>query len=179
MIRSIHTATMILALGAAGALAHDYTIHYQHYLVVAAPASAQGQAVVAVRARIGVLATPMQLPGQKFPPHPWNPYWAGEKTLDLAAQGDHFFGKESLAVTEMPPGHRMGPVMVQLTLTLADGSVLTLRETSARCLRTANTSSYEDFHRAAADEGRRFAATQDATETGYATVSVYRRGFDD
>jgi len=176
MIRKLLTLGLALAVGSGVALAHDYTINYTHLLKVAVPATAQDKPVVAATAKVGVLAMQSFLPGYPHPTTPFTPYWAGEKTITLAKQGDHFFGKVRLDAIEQPPGPRMGPVMVQVTLQFADGDKLVLRDECASVDAQHNTSTYEDFNSALAKELQRFNATTDAAKTSVATVSVYRRG---
>jgi hypothetical protein len=179
MLRKLLVVTgLALALGAGTAAAHDYTIHYTHLAALAVPAVAQDKDVVGVTARVGVLATANFLPGMPHQHYPVTPFWAGERKLSLAKAGDHFFAKVQLNATEMPPGPRMGPVMVQFTLSFADGSTLVLREDVLKVSRQHNTSSYDDYNRDLAAEMKIFNETVDATTCSVATVSVYRRGPD-
>ena len=177
MLRKLLVVTgLALALGAGTAAASDYTIHYTHLGVLAVPAVAQDKDVAAVTARVGVLATANFLPGHPQPHYPVTPYWAGERKLSLTKAGDHFFAKVQLNATEQSFGPRMGPVMVQFTLTFADGSTLVLREDILKVSRQYNTSSYEDYNRDLAAEMKTFNGTTDASVCSVATVSVYRRG---
>lgn len=167
------TAALLLSFGVAQA--HDYTLHYSHFARLAMSAEAQGKAVVAVNARVGIMATKLHLPGEPW--MPWKPFWAAEKTVALENMGDHFFAKTRLDAIQAPGGYTMGAVMVQYSLTFEDGSTLSLRETSLRAEATHNTSSSNDYNEALALEGRRFNETTDATEGSVASVSWFYSGF--
>ncbi len=176
MLRKLLVIGVAMALSMGTAYAHDYTITYTHLLKVVAPATAQGKTVVKATANVGVLAMQQFLPGYPKPSYPVKPYWAAKKTIELAKTGQHFFGKHKLNVTEMPPGPRMGPVMVELNLTFADGETLTVRAEAAKVGAQHNTSTYDAYNSALAEELAKYNKTTDAKETSVATISVYRRG---
>ena len=176
MLRKLLVLGVALTLSMGTAMAHDYSLTYTHLLKVVAPGIAQEKTVVKATARVGVLATKQFLPGYPQPSYPFKPYWAAEKTFELEKVGKHFFAKKRLDVSESPFTPRMGPVMVEVTLHFEDGEKLTMRSEPAKVGAQHNTSTYNDYNGALAEELGKYNEATDAPETSVATVSLYRRG---
>ena len=177
MIRLVLASFVALMVVAGSAHAHDYSLSYDHFVKLYAPATFNGKTVVQAHARVGVLALPpLHQPGMPRPTTPYRPFWVGEQQIDLAKKGDHFFAKTRISVMEQFPGNSMGPVMLELTLTFSDGSKNTAKAESVHVTSTANTGSSADYTKALAEQQANYDQAQDATESSCATVSCYRRG---
>ena len=176
MLRKIVTLALLVYLSVGISAAHQYTLSFSHLVKIAVPAVAQSKDIVAVSAKIGVLATKQTLPGYGQPGDSFAPFWAAKKTIELEKDGEYFRSKVRIGVSETGLSPRMGSVMMSLTLTYADGEELTLRDEVVSVAGTTNTSDYKAYSQALSDELSAFQASEVYTDTEVSTVTLYIRG---
>ena len=124
MLRKIVTLALLVYLSVGISAAHQYTLSFSHLVKIAVPAVAQSKDIVAVSAKIGVLATKQTLPGYGQPGDSFAPFWAAKKTIELEKDGEYFRSKVRVGVSELPveplPGDVRAGGWGGLSLTVID-----------------------------------------------------------